>query len=143
MTYSVLVVDMFKAPLKESKHTVGGFATLELACEYARRRTWGSVEEQRRRHVAGADEVKRRWFQFGEDCSVVDDPQYYEGLQDLAHFIEHPPKTTKQTGTKSTHCWTNIRNREGMICDTARETKSIYPVVGVDVRPCRAERARL
>jgi hypothetical protein len=31
MTYSVLVVDMFKAPLKESKHTVGGFATLELA----------------------------------------------------------------------------------------------------------------
>jgi hypothetical protein len=36
MTYSVLVVDMFKAPLKESKHTVGGFATLELAREYAR-----------------------------------------------------------------------------------------------------------
>ena len=54
MTYSALVVDMFKAPLKESKHT------------------------------------------------VVDDPQHYEGLQDLAHFIEHPPKTTKQTGTKST-----------------------------------------
>ena len=41
MTYSVLVVDMFKAPLKESKHTVGEFATLELAREYARGRTWG------------------------------------------------------------------------------------------------------
>jgi len=62
MTYSVLVVDMFKAPLKESKHTVGGFATLELAREYARRRTWGSVGEQRRRHVAGADEVKGGGF---------------------------------------------------------------------------------
>ena len=89
MTYSVLVVDMFKAPLKESKHTVGEFATLELAREYARRRTWGAVEEQRRRHVAGADEVKRRWFQFDENCSVVDDPQHYEGLPDLAHFIIH------------------------------------------------------
>jgi hypothetical protein len=44
MTYSAMVVDMFKAPLKESKHTVGGFATLELAREYARRRTWGSAE---------------------------------------------------------------------------------------------------
>lgn len=77
MTYSVLVVDMFKAPLKESKHTVGGFATLELAREYARRRTWGAVEEQRRRHVAGADEVKRRWFQFGKNCSVADSLQIY------------------------------------------------------------------
>ena len=34
MTSSVLVVDMFKAPLKESKHPVSGFATLELAREY-------------------------------------------------------------------------------------------------------------
>ena len=84
MTYSVLVVDMFKAPLKESKHTVGGFATLELAREYARRRTWGSGEEQRRRHVAGADEIKRRCYQFGKNCSVVDD---VNGNPKLTHLI--------------------------------------------------------
>jgi len=63
MTYSVLVVDMFKAPLKESKHTVGGFATLE--------RLTGAERITRKRRQRGVWDEKC-WKEKESDAASVE-----------------------------------------------------------------------
>jgi hypothetical protein len=63
--WSVIVIDTFHYG---DDTFVRGFPTEEIATEYARRRARDSLEEQ---HGAGtsAEELKRKWYAFGEDCS--------------------------------------------------------------------------
>lgn len=68
-------------------HDIAGFASLEAAREYAKRRTCDSVEVLRA-VKSDADELRRMWSAYGEDCVVVDDD--YRGANDLEFFIAHP-----------------------------------------------------
>ena len=45
--FAVAVLDMFHYQDPDEEQTITGFQTLEIAREYAKRRTWDSVEEQR------------------------------------------------------------------------------------------------
>jgi hypothetical protein len=84
--YSVLVIDMFQHDANE-EIIVRGFATIELATEYARRRTRDSVEELRQASQ-NARTLRRRWLHFGKDCCVIGQP--YCGVSELDYFITHP-----------------------------------------------------
>lgn len=89
MPYSVLVLDMFHYGDPEEETLVEGFTTLEQAREYARRRTRDSVEDQRHQYpAADAEELRKLWFMFGEDCLVVGGA--YAGFSELDYFITHP-----------------------------------------------------
>ncbi len=85
--YAVLVLDMFHYMDPDEQTTVSGFSSLELAREYAHRRTRDSVEEQRGAALS-AEDLRGRWFSFGEDCLVLGDT--YRGAHELGHFISHP-----------------------------------------------------
>lgn len=84
--YSVLVVDMFHHD-DEPETIVRGFPTLALATEYARRRTWDSVEALRRAAQSSTD-LRRQWLLFGEDCCVIG--QHYCGVSEIDYFVTHP-----------------------------------------------------
>jgi hypothetical protein len=88
LSYSVLIVDMYRYDPPED-FVVVGFPTFELAKEFARRRVRDSVEELR---GAGRtkEELRRRWFTFGEDACVVQGGPHYAGSHELDFFIEHP-----------------------------------------------------
>jgi hypothetical protein len=66
--YDVRVIAMNYDP--DEHFSVLGFPTLDLAIEYARRRTRDSLEE-----MSGCSknrgEMGSKWFMFGEDCLVV------------------------------------------------------------------------
>lgn len=85
--FAVVVLDMFHYQDPEEEQTISGFPTLEIAREYARRRTRDSVEEQRTESTSPAD-LRDRWFSFGEDCKVLGDT--YCGSYQLDYFIAHP-----------------------------------------------------
>ena len=78
---------MFHYMDEDEEEIVAGFATLELAREYARRRTRDSLEEQRP-DASSAEDLHGRWFSFGEDCLVIGDT--YCGGHELDYFISHP-----------------------------------------------------
>ena len=82
-TFSVLVLDMHHYMDEDENFTVHGFATAELAREYARRRTRSSLEESR---CADPEATKRAWFDWGEDCLAGD----YKGYSELDFFIANP-----------------------------------------------------
>ena len=84
--YSVLVIDMFHHDA-EGDIIVRGFPTLDLATEYARRRTRDSVEELRRPSQS-SHTLREQWLQFGEDCCVIGQP--YCGASEIDYFITHP-----------------------------------------------------
>jgi hypothetical protein len=86
--FSVLIIDMFHYDAGED-HVVEGFPTFELAREFARRRVRDSVEEQRR-PGRSKDELRRMWYAFGEDASVLPGEPHYRGSLELDFFIEHP-----------------------------------------------------
>ena len=67
--------------------SVLGFPTLELAAEYARRRTRDSLEELRG-SARTKEELRKQWYMFGEDCIVLRGD--YKGSSEIDHFIEHP-----------------------------------------------------
>lgn len=85
--YSVLIIDMTCDPEKD--FVIGGFPTVELANEFARRRVRDSVEELR---SAGQtrEELRRMWHAFGEDASVLGGEPHYAGSHELDYFIDHP-----------------------------------------------------
>jgi len=85
--YSVLIIDMLQHDPEED-YVVGGFPTFELAKEFARRWVRDSVEEQRRPGQT-QEELRRRWFAFGEDASVLQGEPRYAGSHELDYFIEH------------------------------------------------------
>jgi hypothetical protein len=86
--YSVIVIDMFHYD-EESNVVVRGFPTLELAAEYARRRTRDSLEELRSAGQSHA-ELRNQWYTFGEDCIVSGEGAEYRGAADIDFFIDHP-----------------------------------------------------
>ena len=86
--YSVLVFDMAHTH-DDGEHVVSGFATLDDARLYARRRTRASVEELRKPGLADA-ELRRLWYLYGEDCKVMGDG--YSGADDLDRFIAEPAR---------------------------------------------------
>jgi hypothetical protein len=85
--FYVRVLDMFHYMDEEEEIEVDGFATRELAREYARRRTRDSLEEQRSPGCS-AEELRSLWYSFGEDCVVVGDG--YCGAHELDFFIANP-----------------------------------------------------
>ena len=85
--HTVLVLDMSHYMDPDEETMVSGFSSLELAREYARRRTRDSLEEQRS-DGRSTEDLRGRWFSFGEDCLVLGDT--YRGAHELAHFISHP-----------------------------------------------------
>lgn len=86
-TFSVRVLDLFHYMDEDAERVISGFATLELAREYARRRTRDSLEEQRPGST-DAEDLRRRWAMFGEDCLVVGDS--YSGADEVDAFVAQP-----------------------------------------------------
>ena len=84
--YSVLVIDMFHHDGAEET-IVRGFPSIELATEYARRRTRDSVEELRCPSQTSRA-LREQWLQFGEDCCVIGES--YCGVSEIDYFITHP-----------------------------------------------------
>ena len=85
--FSVLVLDMYHYMDPEEEETVAGFATIELAREYAKRRTRDSLEQQRPGNTT-PQAIRSSWFMFGEDCLVIGGS--YSGCDELDYFISHP-----------------------------------------------------
>jgi tetratricopeptide (TPR) repeat protein len=84
--HAVLVIDMFHYDPEEDI-VVGGFQTLELAREYARRRTRDSLEAHRGK-AKDREELRKMWYMSGEDCIVLDDS--YKGSSELDYFLDNP-----------------------------------------------------
>lgn len=84
MTYAVLVIDMFHYG-EDQDSLVDGFPTEEAAAEYARARTWDSVEALRMPNQTH-DELRDRWLTFGEDALVLNGS--YKGYDELEHFVD-------------------------------------------------------
>ena len=93
--WSVCVIDMFSYQEPDGDFEITGFADEATATEYARRRTRDSLESLRKEATSDED-LRQRWFSFGEDCLVMGGS--YKGLSELAHFIKHP-------ATESEHNW--------------------------------------
>lgn len=85
--WRVLVFDMARTGEPDDPREVSGFATLEHAREFARRRTRASVEELRTPGMP-SDSLRRLWLHYGEDCHVVADG--YRGHSELDRFIAEP-----------------------------------------------------
>ena len=85
--YKVLVIDMFHYGDPEEEMVISGFPSMEAAREYARRRTRNSVEELRS-EAKSPEELRERWFAYGEDCVVIQGD--YAGGKELDYFIQHP-----------------------------------------------------
>jgi hypothetical protein len=90
MGYSVLVIDMFRHDPEED-YVIAGFPTFKLAKEFARRWVRDSVEEQRQPGQSKED-LRRMWYTFGEDASVIQGEPHYAGSHELDFFIEHPAR---------------------------------------------------
>lgn len=85
--YSVIVFDMARTGKSDGERIISGFETLEAATDYAIARVRASVEELRGSAIP-ADELKRLWTIFGEDCRVLDSPVRAGELVDM--FIAAP-----------------------------------------------------
>ena len=85
--YAVLIIDMSYDAEKD--FVIEGFPTVELANEFARRWVRDSVEELRGVNQTN-EEVRRMWYAFGEDASVLGGEPHYAGSHELDYFIEHP-----------------------------------------------------
>ena len=89
--YYVIVCDLFNLHEPDHETVVLGFPTREQAIEYARRRTWTSVEQVREPGLS-REELKRRWLALGEDCRVVGpEGVIYLARSELDTFLETPP----------------------------------------------------
>ncbi len=88
--YSVIVCDLFSLHDPDHETVVVGFPTRELAIEYARRRTWSSVEEVRHPGLA-REQVRDRWLALGEDCRVVGpEGVVYVARTEIDLFLDQP-----------------------------------------------------
>lgn len=97
-TYSVLIIDMFHYDPSED-YLIRGFPAQELAIEFARRWVRDSLEEQRTPDQT-KEELRRLWYTFGEDASVLGSDPHYAGSHELDYFIDHPA-TSEQRDWKA------------------------------------------
>ena len=104
-SYSVLIIDMFHYDPEED-YVISGFPTFELAKEFARRWVRDSVEELRKPGQS-PEELRRLWYTFGEDASVLQGEPHYAGSHELDFFIEH-------TATAEERDWQAIRGLAGI-----------------------------
>lgn len=88
MSIRVLVTDNYR--VHADGESVEGFASVEAATQYARRRTRASVEELR--HPGQTPESLRGDFLlFGETATVfAHGVEHYRASDDIDHFIAHP-----------------------------------------------------
>ena len=103
--FEVLIIDMFRYE-PEADYVVGIFPTFELAKEFARRWVRDSVEELRAPGQS-AEELRRRWFTFGEDASVLRGEPHYAGSHELDYFIAH-------TATPEERDWQAVKKLAGI-----------------------------
>ncbi len=103
-TWAVLVMDLFHYMDPEEETLVSGFAIWEDARDYARARTWSSVQELREPGM-GAEKLKVQWWSFGETAIVVGEP-HYSATDEIDFFLSHEP-TAMQID------WTRIASRAG------------------------------
>ncbi len=68
--YDVIVCDLFNIHTPDHETIVAGFPTRELAIQYARRRTWSSVDDMREPGRL-VEHIRNQWLALGEDCRVV------------------------------------------------------------------------
>lgn len=82
-----MVLDMARTGRSDGERIISGFETLEAATAYAIARVRASVEELRGPEMP-ADELRRLWAIFGEDCRVLDSPVRAGDLLEM--FIATP-----------------------------------------------------
>jgi hypothetical protein len=99
--FSVLLIDM---SYKDPERRVGGFPTLELAIEFARRRTRDSLEEFRTPGQSNKN-LREAWYMWGEDALVVGGD--YAGSSEIDFFIENP-------ATPEERDWKAIKKEAGL-----------------------------
>ncbi len=99
-SFGVLVINMFHYDPDEDT-SILGFPMLDLATEYARRRTRDSLEECRGFGLS-KEEIKKQWYTFGEDCMVLGGE--YKGSAEIDYFIEQP-------ATKEERDWESIEEK--------------------------------
>jgi hypothetical protein len=85
--FQVCVLQMFRFMGEGAEIYVSGFATVELAREYAKRRTRDTLEEQRPGRI-NAEDLRDHWHRWGEDCMVFGGN--YRGAKDVDFFIVQP-----------------------------------------------------
>ena len=102
--YSVLIIDMTYD--REKDFVYSGFPTVELANEFARRWVRDSVEELRAANQT-REELRRMWFTFGEDASVLSGEPHYAGSHELEFFIDHPANAAERD-------WYEIKRLAGL-----------------------------
>ncbi|MBX9605272.1 MAG: hypothetical protein K2Y51_03565 [Gammaproteobacteria bacterium] len=89
-SYSVLVTDLFHFMDQEGQKLETGFPTWEAARNYARAKTWSSVQGHKKAGLS-ADEVKRLWMAFGESAIVIGGPSY-SAKDEIDYFLHHDPR---------------------------------------------------
>ena len=104
-SFSVLIIDMYHYDPAED-YVIGGFPTFELAKEFARRWVRDSVEELRQPGQS-EDELRKLWYTFGEDASVLRGEPHYAGSHELDYFVAHP-------ATRDERDWQAIKTLAGM-----------------------------
>jgi hypothetical protein len=67
-----------------------GFSSEEEAIEYARKRTWSSVEENKNKEKS-QEENKKLWLSFGEESMVLGGEKY-SGRSEIEFFLTNKPK---------------------------------------------------
>src|SRR5687767_7056070 len=104
-SFSVLIIDMFHHDPEED-YVVSGFPSVGLAREFARRWVRDSVEEYRTENRS-REEMRRMWYTFGEDASVLGDEPHYAGSHELDFFLDHP-------ATDAERDWQEIKRLAGI-----------------------------
>ena len=103
--FSVLIIDMYNYDPAED-YVIGGFPTFELAKEFARRWVRDSVEELRRPGQS-EDELRKLWYTFGEDASVLNGEPRYVGSHEIDYFVAHP-------ATRDERDWQSVKTQAGV-----------------------------
>ena len=84
-SWTVVVYDMFHEHDPEDDEVIRGFATEEIAIEFARRRIRSSVEHLRRQYPER--KLRDEWFSFGINCVVQGSK--FRAADELADFIRY------------------------------------------------------
>ncbi len=88
----------------EHDYVIDDFPTLELAIEFARRRTRNSLETFRKPDQP-KEELRKMWYMFGEDAVVLGGDYY--GNSELDFFIDHPATSEERN-------WKAIKKKAGI-----------------------------